>query len=69
MKAVRAAHCTAVPEGIHVRHMPSALGGPVERSTRATGPATHVAASGLDGVAWVMADACEQPLAEHDVVR
>jgi hypothetical protein len=54
---------------IHIRHMPSAPGGRVERSDPDAGPAKHGAASGLNGVAWVTADAREQSLAEHDVVR
>lgn len=54
--------------GTHVRHLPSAPGGRVDRSGPGPGRPTCVVASGLDGVAWVMADACEQPLAEHDVV-
>ena len=49
--------------------MPFALGGRVERSGPAAGRATHPAALGLDGVAWIMVDAREQPLAEYDVVR
>jgi hypothetical protein len=57
---------------IRVRHNASVLDGRVEQSCSAAGPATatQIAASGLDGVAsWGMADAREQPLAEHDFVR
>jgi hypothetical protein len=38
-------------------------------SDPAAGPFTEGAALPVAGVAWVMADAREQPLAEHDVMR
>jgi hypothetical protein len=66
--SLRQPQAESVPVGDSAYDTCPAVGSRGKRPGTAGGPSPHAAASGLGGGATVMADACEQPLAEHDVV-